>query len=567
MPQDGLPVASPEEIQAAYQTQYMAPTFPASGSPVAPMIGGGGAELPPGAVAPPGASQAPQMASVGFQPPAAPAPAVQGPATVESVVAKLTRNEPLTNEEAVIAQNMRSQTANAGGGGIAYLPTNTQQVSQTKLSPKAEAALAQYHKLGYAASDARGKAGEAEIARDQAMAEEMKRYAAEQQAENAAFDMQLQQQELRKQQLAADVVSKRDAWTKAANEEYKDPRSGVAKAVGAISAAMGAFGAAMTGSKNWALDILDNQFERDYAEWKRGIAAKRDDVTLSQQILNETSNMFKDQLAAKMAAKAMHHDAHLSQMEKASYANKDEITRAKTIAEVMAGKAQVEATLADAYGREAVTIGTGQSIAPVSTGGTGSGKERNALTDAQERATAISAQGKAFVPDIPDSYRTEQTKYKAETLQIMPFITEAQGMMDMIDQMGVGGVNLETGLSTLRQRYETLRESTGAELIKSSSGLGVTDKEFSRKMDAMFAAGKFRGDVAKEAIQTYLGQATKAVARRINSLDKRLVEDTWQQIGSELTPAQLQDLRAGRAPSRANDVKQGQALGGRPIAQ
>lgn len=85
--------------------------------------------------------------------------------------------------------------------------------------------------------------------------------------------------------------------------------------IGALAMAMGAFGSSLTHSPNYAQQIIDNAINRDIDVQNTQLGAKREQITLARQLLEDNRADFRDYNAAKEATKAGMHGIVAAKLE------------------------------------------------------------------------------------------------------------------------------------------------------------------------------------------------------------------------------------------------------------
>lgn len=140
--------------------------------------------------------------------------------------------------------------------------------------------------------------GDAETVAATAEADKLKAWAAERQ------QLQLQQGE-ELDTLQRDVTKATSEYKKAASE--MDPNrlmKGGKRWLGAFAMALGAYGATLGRTQNFAQQIIDNALARDLEGQKLRVAGKKDEVSFARQIYADHQHRFQNDLAAKAATKA-----------------------------------------------------------------------------------------------------------------------------------------------------------------------------------------------------------------------------------------------------------------------
>lgn len=74
--------------------------------------------------------------------------------------------------------------------------------------------------------------------------------------------------------------------------------------IGGLAMAFGAYGATLGKTQNFAMQILEDAMDRDFATQKTQLDAKKEDITLARQIYNDHREQFRDDMAARSMAKA-----------------------------------------------------------------------------------------------------------------------------------------------------------------------------------------------------------------------------------------------------------------------
>lgn len=101
------------------------------------------------------------------------------------------------------------------------------------------------------------------------------------------------------------INTRRDEWREKASQpfdEWKD-RSAVAGVFAAIAAALGAYGAAKAGTKNFALEILNDSANREYQAHRDAIANAKDAITIEKDDLAQLIKTHGDPRSAELEFK------------------------------------------------------------------------------------------------------------------------------------------------------------------------------------------------------------------------------------------------------------------------
>ena len=180
------------------------------------------------------------------------------------------------------------------------MATSTTTTSGFKVPGEIKNEFTEVDKEQRAAIDASAKLGMLKAAEQEA-------FAREKQLANEARTQQMQELEGRR---TADLTAKQadlQARIKAADAATIDPgrffaQKGALSEIGAAFAvAMGAYSSAMTGGKNYALDIVNNAIEKDIMAQKEAKASANDAVNRARASWEDARQVYGDEALAKEA--------------------------------------------------------------------------------------------------------------------------------------------------------------------------------------------------------------------------------------------------------------------------
>lgn len=323
----------------------------------------------------------------------------------------------LTESDLSIVNDVMRTRGLAGGSGTGELTklgqTTSTSSSQRLLTPEAKASLAQEQTLAGQRASERDQLAQAQVANGEAQAlqatgkaDQLQQYAADRanmQAENAN----------RMEKLQGDVQKAQQGYVKAASE--MDPNRYMHQKgwTGALAMALGTFSSVAGKGPNYALQVINQNIDRDIDKQKSDISAKKDQISFTQQIYNEQRQRFSDAVAAKEATKgamlevlAAKADATAARMK-----GTEQAANSRDAASQM--RAESQARMTNAYELESKTVSSQSTTQYANTGPGGgagagaAGKEPDAAKYVAETQDALK---KARAGNGGDSEK-EQTLY------------------------------------------------------------------------------------------------------------------------------------------------------------
>lgn len=147
---------------------------------------------------------------------------------------------------------------------------------------------------------------------------------------------------------------------------------GFKRAVNAIAMALGAFGASLTKTPNFAQQYIESVLDREVARQKDEYERKKTGLTQQNNLYAQAVGEFKDSIAASQVARAMLKDNMAMQLEKAGYVQQGQKLRAEGMNDRMA----VSKELAEqGEARKLAGVSVGAQLAASGAGGPAPVKE------------------------------------------------------------------------------------------------------------------------------------------------------------------------------------------------
>ena len=271
-----------------------------------------------------------------YQPPAAPTvpviPASDGAPVADPAAPPATRIDaltsalnntyngvaPMTSQDAQIAGSMpyvnplRPQGNVLAVGGV----TNSSSTGGTYLTADAKAAAARAEEQSGKAADSVVTEGQLAFKQAQELAAQ-KEHQARQLQEKAAQDL-AKQDAIQKRVSGAMEQQQKDTDEYLKAQKDIDPNrmmKGGRGVLAAIASAMGAFGAAMTHSPNFAMQIIENSIQRDYQAQKDVVDSKRYKSEASGRLVQQLRSTLSDEQSVQLAHNAALKDAFAQKIE------------------------------------------------------------------------------------------------------------------------------------------------------------------------------------------------------------------------------------------------------------
>lgn len=338
------------------------------------------------------------------------------------------------------------------------------QQRQTDVSPEQASELRDAQRSAF---EQRAKADE-QMARAQQAQAYTEELGATQQAQALEWQIRDDQADAKRKEetVARQIQALNDERSEIAREHVETGLgNGAAEFMAAIAVGLGAFGGALTGSPNYALEQINKTIDRKIREQERSKAARTDDVNARmndyQRLLQqgETPEQAKLRLRGMMAAKAQ------AEMQAAAARDQRGVLRAKleqTSAMLKAQQAESDAQYAQmAHGRLAEAYDPGRAGGVV----LNAGKQRamDALTKEEQRRQKL---GHAYYADAEKAGVTSAERQIASAQEIFTEMTKA-GMSEVIPtdenrnilaRAGRGVVDFVGGDDTASQMFDSAQE-------------------------------------------------------------------------------------------------------------
>lgn len=192
--------------------------------------------------------------------------------------------------------------------------TTTSRTKGVKASKESLDALDESFRQEERAIQAAARSGAEQAAAEGAFLRQRDAELAERTAANQAREAEhrtaLEEQETKVGQAMDDFRSK-----KLDPEQYWKERGTGAKVTSAIAMALGQFGAALTGTRNSAMDIINDAINRNIEAQKQEIANARENVNLEQNVMAQLRQKGLDEREAEHAARQLYLEGAQQQLE------------------------------------------------------------------------------------------------------------------------------------------------------------------------------------------------------------------------------------------------------------
>ncbi len=180
-----------------------------------------------------------------------------------------------------------------------------QSTQQTQLSPDAKESLAVEEELARQKGVNAQALGAAQAQYHGAEAEQLNQWAAAQQKMAVQAQRAQEAQQKRLEQIDRDMQLQMHDYEKMAKN--MDPSrliSGPKSWLAALALGLGAFGATLGHTQNFAQQVIDQALNRDMESQRMALAAKKDQLSLTQQIYQNERTRFSSDQAAREATRA-----------------------------------------------------------------------------------------------------------------------------------------------------------------------------------------------------------------------------------------------------------------------
>jgi len=479
-------------------------------------------------------------------------------------------------------QLMKQNQAVAGRGGPTHSvkvgESQTFSTQRTKVGAEAKAADAGV----VAAANARGQAvldgahaQQAELAARAATQEQQVNELAADNARKAEAEAQRQERmaklEADQNRLAQDVAKEArsidpDRWL----------HQSMGRTIGAsLAAALGAYGATLGKSPNFALQIINDAIDRDFAGQKLKLQAKQDQQSMQARTIERTRALFGDQRAADMAARANLLEVHKAQVEALGSKFKGtqvEAQAKETVALIDQDAAKYRAQAAHLEDVHQSSSSSAQLATVDATGnavGSGSGKGQVPLTAYE--VSKLAAELKKKQDDAKFTGGEDPANSQRRTREVLDQFAAFNTMLNTslpawekavkkAQLVGAGPFSVDVPLSAAKQDKGQYQQLVTQDLVKALSGASSTPQEREQISKGIVFDPSASADRQIRSMHTFLG----VNAAKMKSLYDSLTPDGKEQMlrAAGGNRKQLEMMLAGRP---VNDwITRGAEAGGVP---
>lgn len=371
------------------------------------------------------------------------------------------------------------------------------------------------------------------------------------QKQQAANDETLTKQAARMEEQRAQYV--RDAG----NIDPKRLVHGKEALVG-LAQALGAFGATLGRTQNFAQQIIASKLEADLDAQKVALAAKRDNLSFAQQAYVNHSAQFTNQIAAKRAAIADSYDVFAAQLSShaARLKGTEQEQGALNSADAFRLKAQEERT--NALKLEAGTLQT-----QVTSQAGGQGKSQSALEKVVAAAEAKIKIDKAFgdSAEVTTQDRTQLNKVLGQVSAMGAAIDDAKNLSTLNEQTTEAGRTFP--VTDAAHRHQTASNAFVNNYGRAISGANVGEQQL-KSIKATVEGGAYTSGSRNVKLKELQGVMARTVAHDIATLPPKLQEEALKRASAFGIDKQLiESMRSGTAPQSGSEL--GTSMGFRPI--
>jgi hypothetical protein len=466
----------------------------------------------------------------------------------------------------------------------------THGMQETQLSPEAKASVQKEVELA-------GQRGQVEQALGLAQAKGASDSAAilggwaEQQKGLAAEQIRAQAEQTKRLEQLDQSVQK-------ANREYSiaaqnlDPNrlfSGPKKWLSAIALGLGAYGASLARTPNFAQQIIDQAIARDIDAQKVAIQGKRDELSFAQQIYRDQRARFTDDNAARQATYgAMYNVISTQLLERAQrmkgteYAKQAEahaLELQQNAQQRMSSALQQEARTVSSGGTEGTSITTGTEAATTQSlqqttgrtsttqsGGTASrtpGLGAGGLIEDPIKALGdfsgdLAAAQKTF-PDRGAPTKSDEESARKATDQVggyLELISQAQRLRELNDlTSGVSGwIDKKIRWSEAAKDRAVSKFGFFNAVKLATTGVNARQDEMERQ-DAAYESGNWSAKSLNQALDEQMRSARLSIGARLQVLQPRLREELIDRLrAGGMSPSEIAEIQSGRSNTAPNQA-------------
>lgn len=505
--------------------------------------------------------------------PAAPAEPPQDPLELAKWKAANDSNQ-MTQKDWMLlaAEDLAAQNARAGAGGgpthsVKVGETQSATTQRTKVDPRAAAADAaaagamdqqKSAVLDAAHAQAQELAAKAEITQRQAA--EVAANNAKQADAEAARQERLAKLEAEQTRLAQDVAKEArsidpDRWL----------HQSAGRTIGAaLAAALGAYGATLAKTPNYALQIINDAIDRDFAGQKLKLQAKQDAQSMQARTIDRTRALFSDQRAADMAARANLMELHKAQVEALGLKYKGtqvEANAQQAVAQLTVEQEKLRSQalhLNDVHESRSTQTSLMTVDASGNPAGSGSGKGVVPLTmgNINQRAAELATKNKPFVKgetpaQIQRRNQTALDQYAAYSNMVNNTLPQLEAAVREASLASWGPIGVNNRLSQAWADTKQIVNTLAGDRGRLQFGANQTDKEFERTVNNILGSSD-SADRKIHAIRVLVGLD----AGKIRSIYQSLGDDGKQQFleAAGGNRKQLDQMLAGKPVNNWMDM-------------
>lgn len=474
---------------------------------------------------------------------AAPADPTQGMSALEAARYRYANNLPMTGADAAVLDAAQGFGGAGGGGG----PVSSTTVTRMKQNDSDELRRLREERKGLeenqtgtlnTLADAEGKAA---LERSQMIAQNAQQLTAD------AAEMQ------NRQEIQAAKLERMNADYQKAGQDYVkqaqsiDPNrimTGGKRVTAAIAMALGAAGAVMGRTQNFAKDIIDGELARDLDAQKMALAGKRENLTLMQQAFQHAREIYGDDAAARAAVKSTAYRAQAALLD--ANAAKLQGTEKKAAALQQRDQLLMAANERD---MEAAQIAAGRMQVSTTTQSGGAGKPVDMLERLAKQEALVKAHNENAGKNGPGPDEKDKAAYAVASEKAAPWLSTLRQVDRVRDLVGKTGA---LGRATGRGSQEARDLSSYQTALKNQFLQAITGAAFSPA----------QAEDAKKLIEGSMFDTSEQAQHRLDALKNFTLSQIQGHVGTlhpELQRQYRNRLAAGGVPANLiNDIGVGQ---------
>jgi hypothetical protein len=431
-------------------------------------------------------------------------------------------------------------------------------VSQTRLPEEAKTAFRQADAVRQEAAAERVKLGnlEQQAAYDEAKQREAQ--AAELDAFSASENERLAAHQERMGKLQVDADTKQAAALSASKSA--DPSrimKGWSGVMAAVAAGLGAYGATLGRTQNFAQQVLDAAIERDWQRQKEGIRSLEKDVSVAQQQIQTARELFSDVTAQKQYYRANMLAIGAQNMEALAARNKGNQAGQRALIESQNLWAVSKQALGESLAKEAITTQRSSSFVAGGAGAGGTtGVEGTMLGQAKEISEARHKIAEANQPVLSSAQAQTQEETLKDAISLGSSLQDATDLLQLIKSANAAGASAPR----LFDNDTNIARATDLFLnpvLKRMGGSAISDQELERfRSAAGQGKGAWRSETVQKGLEKFVNSALREAQRRINGLPEQTREHAWRQLESAMGEdvSAFRSLRAGKWDTAAESA-------------